>query len=232
MRTRLVGCSAAVMIATLACALGVTPERALGAAPRVVWVAEWGLTLREGVDVVHAYGVYYRYDDGRWSMATSPSGPWRPAVVIPPGPPHATPSPSSAALPRERDVPSVSANRIVDVALRQLGVPYAWGGTKPTGFDCSGLVRYAFGAVGIELPHNVARQHAHGVPIAREDLQPGDVVFFDGLRHNGIYIGDSRFVHAARSPASVIVSRLDESWYQSRWVGARRLLPPASTVRR
>jgi cell wall-associated NlpC family hydrolase len=70
------------------------------------------------------------------------------------------------------------------------------------------------------------------VPIAREDLQPGDVVFFDGLRHNGIYIGDSRFVHAARSPASVIVSRLDEAWYQSRWVGARRLLPSASTVRR
>ena len=201
MRTRPLGCLARVALAALACALGLSAERAVAApSPRVVWIAEWGVYVREGVDVVHAYGVYYRYDEGRWRISSSPSGPWD--VVRPP-----------AATP----------NRIVRVALEQLGARYAWGGTTPAGFDCSGLVRYVYAAAGVELPHNVARQHTHGVAVTREELEPGDIVYFDGLRHNGIYIGDGRFVHAALTTRSVIVSRLDEAWYRSRWVDARRV---------
>ena len=118
------------------------------------------------------------------------------------------------------------------LALRQVGAPYAWGGARPDGFDCSGLVHYVYGSVGVVLPHNVAQQYRHGVAVARDKLRPGDLVFFDGLRHNGIYIGDGRFVHAATTADAVVISGLHERWYRSRWVGARRLLPPTSAARR
>ena len=70
-----------------------------------------------------------------------------------------------------------------------------WAGASPSGFDCSGLVMYAFGQVGVAVPHNAAQQFRLGVPVARDRLVPGDVVFFNQLRHNGIYLGDGRFVH-------------------------------------
>ena len=76
--------------------------------------------------------------------------------------------------------------------------------------------------------HNAAKQYALGAPVAREDLQPGDIVFFDRLRHNGIYIGDGRFIHARQTGKRVAIAGLDEAWYAERWVGARRIepLPP------
>ena len=96
------------------------------------------------------------------------------------------------------------------------------GGSSPDGFDCSGFVLYVYSHVGVALPHNAAKQFRYGAPITRERLQPGDVVFFDGLHHAGIYVGDGRFIHARRSGHGVIVSGLDESWYRTRWVGGRR----------
>lgn len=108
------------------------------------------------------------------------------------------------------------------VATRYVGVPYRWGGSGPAGFDCSGLVSYAFARVGIALPRTVAEQFRRGVRVSRKELRPGDVVFFDRLRHNGIYIGNGRFVHAARTGRAVTVSRLDTAWYRAHWVGARR----------
>jgi len=152
--------------------------------------------------------------------------------------PRATASPSGAApratatRPRPSDVTASVSSRVVKLALRQVGAPYAWGGDQPSGFDCSGLVHYVYATVGVELPHNVARQYRRGVSVTRDKLRPGDVVFFDGLRHNGIYIGEGRFVHAAVTPDAVVISRLDERWYASRWVGARRLLDATPTVRR
>jgi cell wall-associated NlpC family hydrolase len=98
-----------------------------------------------------------------------------------------------------------------------------WGGESPSGFDCSGLVMYAYAKVGIAIPHSVAKQYARGTPVSKRDLQPGDLVFFDRLRHNGIYIGGSEFIHAGRSGRAVRISRLDEDWFKARWVGARRL---------
>ncbi len=111
---------------------------------------------------------------------------------------------------------------MVDLAVSQLGVPYRWGGTSPAGFDCSGLVQYVYAKVGVTLPHNAARQYRHGTPVSRDALAPGDLVFFDRLRHNGIYIGRGRFIHARRTGKRVTISHLDEVWYRRRWVGARR----------
>jgi cell wall-associated NlpC family hydrolase len=108
------------------------------------------------------------------------------------------------------------------LATRYLGAPYVWAGSSPSGFDCSGLVMYAFGKVGVAIPHNAAQQFRLGTPVARDRLVPGDVVFFNQLRHNGIYLGDGRFVHSTK-PGGVKIARLDDEWFRSRWVGARRL---------
>ena len=108
------------------------------------------------------------------------------------------------------------------LATRSLGAPYVWAGSSPSGFDCSGLVMYAFGKVGVAIPHNAAQQFRLGTPVARDRLVPGDVVFFNQLRHNGIYLGNGRFVHSTK-PGGVKIARLDDDWFRTRWVGARRL---------
>jgi len=112
---------------------------------------------------------------------------------------------------------------VVGVAMQFLGVPYVWGGASPSGFDCSGLVMYAFAQVGVSLPHNAAMQYAYGSPVSRSALQAGDVVFFNGLGHNGIYIGGGQFIHAPHTGDVVKISSLSDSWYASTYVGARRM---------
>jgi peptidoglycan DL-endopeptidase CwlO len=111
-----------------------------------------------------------------------------------------------------------------DAALGQLGTPYVWAGSQPGGFDCSGLVMWAFAQVGVALPHSSYAQYGYGVPVSRDQLQPGDLVFFDGLGHVGIYIGGDQFVHAPHTGDVVKISSLDEGWYASTFVGARRIL--------
>ena len=111
-----------------------------------------------------------------------------------------------------------------DAALGQLGTPYVWAGSQPGGFDCSGLVMWAFEQVGVALPHSSYAQYGYGVPVSRDQLQPGDLVFFDGLGHVGIYIGGDQFVHAPHTGDVVKISSLDEAWYASTFVGARRIL--------
>jgi peptidoglycan DL-endopeptidase CwlO len=113
---------------------------------------------------------------------------------------------------------------VVGVAMSYLGTPYVWGGGGPGGFDCSGLVAYAYAQVGVSLPHSSYAQYSAGVAVSRDQLQPGDLVFFDGLGHVGIYIGGDQFVHAPHSGDVVKVSSLGESWYASTYVGARRIL--------
>jgi len=116
----------------------------------------------------------------------------------------------------------VGRPRVVAIALRYLGTPYRWAGSSPGGFDCSGFVMYVYGRVGVGLPHNSSMLWSVGRPVARKDLQPGDIVFFNGLSHVGIYIGRGRFVHAPHTGDVVKISRLSESWYRTTYDGARR----------
>jgi cell wall-associated NlpC family hydrolase len=112
--------------------------------------------------------------------------------------------------------------RAVQIASHLSGVPYRWGGASPgAGFDCSGLVQYVYGRVGVELPHDAAGQYLRGHRVARGALRAGDLVFFSGLGHVGIYAGGGKFIHAPRSGTTVRWSRLSS---HGSYYGARRLV--------
>jgi cell wall-associated NlpC family hydrolase len=113
---------------------------------------------------------------------------------------------------------------VVSYAMSQLGTPYVWGGGAPGGFDCSGLVMWAYAQVGVSLPHSSYAQYGYGVPVSIDQLEPGDLVFFDGLGHVGMYIGGGQFIHAPHTGDVVKISSLSESWYAATFVGARRIL--------
>jgi peptidoglycan DL-endopeptidase CwlO len=118
--------------------------------------------------------------------------------------------------------PAGHAGGVVGIAMQYLGVPYVWGGASPSGFDCSGFTMYVFAQVGISLPHNAAMQYGMGSPVGREFLQPGDLVFFNGLGHVGIYIGGGQFIHSPHTGDVVKISAMT-GWYAETYVGARRL---------
>ena len=111
---------------------------------------------------------------------------------------------------------------VVGIAMQYLGIPYVYGGASPAGFDCSGFVMYVFAQVGISLPHNAAAQYGYGMPVSQDQLQPGDLVFFNGLGHVGIYVGGGSFIHSPHTGDVVKISSIS-GWYSSTWVGARRL---------
>jgi peptidoglycan DL-endopeptidase CwlO len=132
---------------------------------------------------------------------------------------------ASAATPEGVAVaPPSPYGGVVGIAMQYLGVPYVWGGASPGGFDCSGFVMYVYAQVGVSLPHNAAAQYGYGVPVSRDQLQPGDLVFFNGLGHMGMYIGGGQFIHAPHTGDVVKISSLSDSWYASTYVGARRIL--------
>jgi peptidoglycan DL-endopeptidase CwlO len=109
--------------------------------------------------------------------------------------------------------------RVVKTAMQYLGVPYVWGGSSPSGFDCSGLVQYAYAKVGVSLPHSSRMQYSCGKPISRDQLKVGDLVFFyDPIQHVGIYIGNGRMINATGSQVQI-----SDVW-QSSYHGACRVL--------
>jgi cell wall-associated NlpC family hydrolase len=132
----------------------------------------------------------------------------------------------SAATPQADTVvaPPPTHGGVVQYAISQLNTPYVWGGAAPGGFDCSGLVMWAYAQVGVSLPHSSYAQYGYGVPVSKDQLAPGDLVFFDGLGHVGIYIGNGQFVHAPHTGDVVRISSLSEDWYAQNYVGARRIL--------
>ena len=119
--------------------------------------------------------------------------------------------------------PAARYGGVVGIAMQYLGVPYVWGGASPSGFDCSGFSMYVFAQMGVSLPHHAASQYGMGTPVSRDQLEPGDLVFFNGLGHMGIYIGGGQFIHAPHTGDVVKISSLSDSWYARTWVGARRL---------
>jgi cell wall-associated NlpC family hydrolase len=113
--------------------------------------------------------------------------------------------------------------RAAAIAVNEVGAPYRWGGASPAGFDCSGLVYWAYGRLGIELPHSSYALYDQGRRIARSRMKAGDLLFFSGRGHVGIYIGRGRMVHAPHSGTRVQVVRLARSSYGARLVGVRRV---------
>ncbi len=137
-------------------------------------------------------------------------------------------STSSAAKGSGSYAGSGSTSAVVELALQYKGSAYVWGGESPSGFDCSGFVKYIYAtAAGISLPHSATSQAKYGVAVSKDELQPGDLVFFEtytaGISHVGIYIGSNQFIHAANSRTGVVISSLGSSGYQ-KYKGAVRLL--------
>lgn len=119
--------------------------------------------------------------------------------------------------------------KVLKTAMSLLGKPYRYGAEGPDSFDCSGYVMYVFKTVGFDLPHLASDQANYGMPVDKENLTPGDIVFFSyyegkGIEHSGIYIGDNRFIHASSSKKSVVISEIDTPYYASNYKGARRLI--------
>ena len=130
-------------------------------------------------------------------------------------------TPSASALKR------VSPSAVIATAKKYIGVPYVWGGSTPSGFDCSGFVQYVFNAHGISLPRTSKQQYGVGAYVAKANLKAGDLVFFDtegnGVSHLGIYIGNNQFIHASTSKGVTITS-LSNTYWAPKYYGAKRIL--------
>jgi cell wall-associated NlpC family hydrolase len=141
------------------------------------------------------------------------------------GPPEGT----AASMPtRHAPIPAVPkptvGERAAAIAVSAVGVPYRWGGISPSaGFDCSGLVDWAYGRLGIALPHSSYALYDQGRRVAQSRMKAGDLLFFSGRGHVGIYIGRGRMVHAPHSGTRVQVVRLARSSYGTRLIGVRRV---------
>jgi cell wall-associated NlpC family hydrolase len=124
-------------------------------------------------------------------------------------------------------------SKIVDIAKQYLGIPYKYGTNGPSSFDCSGFTSYVFKSAGYSVARSSKDQAHNGEKVTKADLKTGDLVFFDtvgkvdgNITHVGIYIGDGSFIHASsgKNAKKVVISELNEGYYQDRFVTARRLI--------
>ena len=144
--------------------------------------------------------------------------------------------PTNAAKARESlavaAMPAKQSSNVLSRAVNVLGTPYRWGGSSPSkGFDCSGLVKYAFNDVAdVDLPRTSnAMAQGHGMKVAKADLKPGDLIFFNiksrRVNHVAIYLGNDRFIHAPRRGKRVSIDQLSKPYWQKHYVVAKRVLP-------
>lgn len=141
-------------------------------------------------------------------------------------------SKKSSAGDTVAQMPANQSSAVLSRAVNVLGTPYRWGGSSPSkGFDCSGLVKYAFDDVAsVKLPRNSsAMASGHGVKVDRKDLKPGDLIFFNiksrRVNHVAIYLGNDRFIHAPRRGKSVSIDTLNKPYWNKHYVVAKRVLP-------
>jgi cell wall-associated NlpC family hydrolase len=139
-------------------------------------------------------------------------------------------APGAGSSPGRVEAGPSAALRLVSVAQSQLGARYTWGGATPaSGFDCSGFVYWAYSQIGRPLPRGMADQFASGRRVRVEELQPGDILFYQntytaGLSHNGIYVGDGKFIHAADESTGVVLTPVRSAYWEQRFAGAIRVL--------
>ncbi len=137
--------------------------------------------------------------------------------------PGAAPRARLAALPSRGER---WASGLVALSTRQMGVRYRWGGTTPSGFDCSGFLYYVFGQMGVTLPRTTYAMYDAVTPVPRDELQTGDIVFFQtispGPSHAGVYLGNGRFIHSSSGTGHVTITTMDDDYYAPRYLGARR----------
>jgi cell wall-associated NlpC family hydrolase len=136
-------------------------------------------------------------------------------------------APTPPLAPTIAPVPEAPPTALLETALSYRGVPYRNGGSDPNGFDCSGFVQWVFAQHGLRLPREVHDQYQMGSQIDRDDVQPGDLVFFEtvsrGASHVGIALGGDAFVHAPSSRGVVRVESYTTDYWKRRFVGARRM---------
>lgn len=144
---------------------------------------------------------------------------------------ESAPAPEPGFVDRVAFASVAGVQQTLEKALGLIGIRYRRGGTSPeTGFDCSGFVGHVFReGLGLYLPHNAKQISKTGETVAKKDLQPGDLVFFNTMRrafsHVGIYLGDDKFVHSPRTGGAVRVESMNDSYWRQRFNGARRVTP-------
>jgi len=198
---------------------------------------EWRPFQPVALGVEGAYAVEDRGPRGFWRLADSREG-WRFALGVTAhwggGGGRATARAGERTAVRRPDRIGGPAAGVVEAALDALGTPYTWGGTSENGFDCSGLIQYAYGLHGVSLPRRSRDQALAGEPVPRtpEALVAGDILAFSAepggsVTHVGLYVGDGLFLHSASDGVKLSALRPDDpdgGYWLPRWVGARRVL--------
>ena len=180
-----------------------------------------------------SYSILGTYNNGTPLTITGTSGEWT-AVTLGGvngyvNSTYVTTSNPGGSTGSENTPSSTGGQLIVDTAKKYLGAPYVWGGMSPSGFDCSGFVNYVYKLCGYSMSRVASSiYYNNGTYVDKADLQPGDLVFFSSssssIGHVGIFISGSQFIHSSSGTGSVVISDLDSTYYQTHYVGAKRII--------